>query len=176
MKAFKDEMQEFKVEMQAFRAEAERDRKRMNKAWGDLANKLGTIVEDIVAPNIPRLAREDFGLAEIDAFYIRPVRRDPVTNTMTYEYDIVCAGSGRVIIVEVKSSPTVHHIDKLPERLADFRAFFPEFSTSEVIGVLASWSIDPNLCSTLSQRGFYGLAMNDDTMEIVARPLVAGVN
>lgn len=28
------------------------DRKAMNKRWGELANKMGTVVEDIVAPCI----------------------------------------------------------------------------------------------------------------------------
>ena len=47
------EMQDFKDEMRTFKDEAESDRKRMNKQWGELANKVGTAVEDIVAPNIP---------------------------------------------------------------------------------------------------------------------------
>jgi len=45
MRELKKEMSEFKDEMREFREESERDRKRMNKAWGDLANKLGTTVE-----------------------------------------------------------------------------------------------------------------------------------
>ena len=32
----------------------------MNKRWGDLANRMGTLVEDIVAPSVRRLAREVF--------------------------------------------------------------------------------------------------------------------
>jgi len=36
----------------------------MNKRWGELANKMGTVVEDIVAPSIPRLAREIFACGE----------------------------------------------------------------------------------------------------------------
>jgi len=34
------------------------DRKEMNKQWGNLANKMGTIVEDIIRPGIrPTLKR-----------------------------------------------------------------------------------------------------------------------
>ena len=64
---FKGEMKEFKEfkeEMREFKEEAERDRRRMNKAWGDLANKLGTTVEDVVAPNIPRIGREEFAMGD----------------------------------------------------------------------------------------------------------------
>lgn len=52
MKEFKDEMKDFKDEMIIFKNESQTDRKNMNKQWGDLANKLGTIVEDIVAPQL----------------------------------------------------------------------------------------------------------------------------
>ena len=65
------EMREFKNEMREFKDESERNRKRMDKHWGKLANKLGTIVEDIVAPNVPRIAKEFFGIEDIDLFAVR---------------------------------------------------------------------------------------------------------
>ncbi len=39
------------------RQQAEQDRRELNKKWGELANRLGIVAEDIVAPNLPRLAR-----------------------------------------------------------------------------------------------------------------------
>jgi chromosome segregation ATPase len=43
MREFKDEMREFKDEMSNFKRES-------NKQWGALANKMGTIDEDLIAP------------------------------------------------------------------------------------------------------------------------------
>ena len=43
----------------------------MNKRWGELANKMGTVVEDIVAPSIRRLAREMFDCGELRQFWTR---------------------------------------------------------------------------------------------------------
>ena len=43
----------------------------MNKRWGELANKMGTVVEDIVAPSIQRLAREVFDCGEPQYFGTR---------------------------------------------------------------------------------------------------------
>ncbi len=37
--------------MDSFKDEMKEDRKRMNKQWGDPANRLGTLAEDVVAPN-----------------------------------------------------------------------------------------------------------------------------
>jgi hypothetical protein len=39
-------LEAFKDEMRAFKDEVNEDRKRMNKMWGELANKMGTLVED----------------------------------------------------------------------------------------------------------------------------------
>jgi len=61
MKDFKEEMLDFKNESLRYREEAERDRKSMYRQWGELANRLGTLVEDIVAPNLPRVARDLLG-------------------------------------------------------------------------------------------------------------------
>ncbi len=58
MKAFKDEMKVFKDEMKAFKDEMKVFKDEMNKKWGDLANRLGTITEDIFAPGIPYLVKK----------------------------------------------------------------------------------------------------------------------
>ena len=57
MKDFKDEMKDFKDEMKDFKSEMNEFKTEMNKRWGDLANNMGTVIEDIVVPNIPRLLK-----------------------------------------------------------------------------------------------------------------------
>ena len=47
---FKDEMSDFKDEMSAFKEEMREDRKKAFKQWGEIANKMGTLAEDFVAP------------------------------------------------------------------------------------------------------------------------------
>ena len=56
------------------REAATRERQEMNKRWGELANKMGTVVEDIVAPSIRRLAREMFDCGELRQFWTRMSR------------------------------------------------------------------------------------------------------
>ena len=46
-------MQSLQKEMKDFKDE-------MNKRWGELVNKMGTIIEDIIAPNIPTIAQRYF--------------------------------------------------------------------------------------------------------------------
>src|SRR5487761_2790849 len=58
-------------EAQRERDEAKQERVLQNKRWGEITMKMGTFVEDIVAPNIPRIAREDFGLGEAEMSGLR---------------------------------------------------------------------------------------------------------
>ena len=71
----REESARFRAEMARDRDEmkqqADRERREMNKRWGELANKMGTVVEDIVAPSIQRLAREVFDCGEPQYFGTR---------------------------------------------------------------------------------------------------------
>ena len=51
--------------------ERREERREMNKRWGELANKMGTVVEDIVAPSVRRLAREVFECGDLVYFGTR---------------------------------------------------------------------------------------------------------
>ncbi|MCC5838934.1 MAG: hypothetical protein JJT96_02330 [Opitutales bacterium] len=170
MRVFKEEMRVFKDEMTAFKDESERDRKRMNKAWGDLANKLGSIAEDIVAPNVTRLADEVFGMGENVDLMVRGRRSSRRGEARVREFDIVCAGLGKVLVVEVKSSPTIEAAQAFPSKLESFFDFYPEYEGHELIGIVASWSLPEEVRVAASGCGLYGMAMGDETMDIVARP------
>ena len=168
--ALSNEMREFKDEMREFKQESERDRKRMNKAWGDLANKLGTTVEDVVAPNLPRIAREEFGMGERTDLLVRAHRINRRGKKREREYDIVCAGAKKVLVVEVKSSPAKEQIPDFLASLEDFADFYPEYADWERIGIFASWSLPAPARKAVQKAGLYGLAMGNETMEIVVRP------
>ena len=151
-------------------AEMKEDTRRMQKAWGDLANKMGTVAEDIVAPNISRLALEEFGFNEVLETQPRARRISRRGEKRHVEYDVVCVGPDKVAVVEVKSTPTLEKIQEVPGRLAEFFDFFPEYEGRELIGVFASWAIDPALLPAISEAGLFGIAMGEDTMDVVARP------
>src|SRR5712664_3549408 len=55
-------MVEFNQKVDQDIAEMRQWRVDSQKKWGEIPNKLGTFVEDIVAPNIPRVGQEILGL------------------------------------------------------------------------------------------------------------------
>jgi len=90
------ERKEAARQREEMREQAARERKEMNQRWGELANKMGTIVEDIVAPSIRRLAREVFDCGDLRAFYTRTVRTRSDDPSREREFDALHVGTQAV--------------------------------------------------------------------------------
>jgi hypothetical protein len=146
--------------------EAARARDKWGKQWGDLSNKLGTIVEDLVAPNIPRIAREVFGWSGIADLSIRRKKRKR-DRSGRREFDVIAVDEDALIVNETKSTARVDYIDKFVEVLADIFEYFPEHTGKKVIPVFASLYIDESLVQYLTRQGIYAMVLRGDTMEVV---------
>jgi hypothetical protein len=138
-------------------------KRELDKKWGDLANKLGTIIEDIVAPNLRRLAVEHFGFATIEDFMIRRSRRQGGRQA---EFDALVVGPAVVILGEANSNPTLAAAEELAAKMALFFDFFPEYRGRRLITVLGSWAIADNVVERLTALGIYAMRMGQDTMEL----------
>jgi hypothetical protein len=171
MREFKDEMQEFKDEMKGFKTEAEKDRRDMNRKWGELANKMGTLVEDIVAPNLPRIAKELLGCGEAEYVGER-VRKKCGDRNAEYDFLVVCPND--ILINETKSNLNSRDVDDILETLDGFPDFFPEYKNRRIIGVLASIHVDESLVRYAGSKGVLVMAMGDETMEILNPEVVTG--
>ena len=170
MRVFKDEMSEFKDEMQAFKDEMRASKRALDKKWGDLANKMGTIIEDILAPNLRRLAREHFGLDPILASMIRCTRRQPDRIEVESEFDTLVVGRDAVILGEARSTPSLGAADDFAAKVATFFDFFPEYRGRRLIPVLGSWAIPDRVVERLTAHRIYAMRMGEDTMELVNAP------
>jgi len=158
------EMRDFKDEMAAFKDETVRDRQRMNKQWGDLANRLGTLVEDIVAPNLPRVAAELLGCTEPSLFALRVVRH---WQGETREYDALVVCEDAVLINETKSKLQAAHVDAFIAKLAELPLVFPEYAGRRLVGVLASLAVDKGVVAVATRHGVAIMAMGEDTMQVL---------
>ncbi|GAB4420941.1 MAG: hypothetical protein OHK0032_16720 [Thermodesulfovibrionales bacterium] len=169
MKEFKDEMKEFKDETLIWRKTIDEERRRMARQWGELANKMGTLVEDIVLPNIPRLAKEYFGCDEIEDIMIRRKRINPKDRSKKREFDVIAVCNDRIILNETKATPRITYIDEFAGFIekGEFFEYFPEYKGKVIIPVFSSLYIDDDSVKYLSQKRIYALAMKDDTMEIL---------
>lgn len=151
------------------REEAARERREMNKRWGELANKMGTVVEDIVAPSVRRLAREVFDCGDL----VRVTTRQAVTRSddrsRTREFDALYVGTRAVLLNETKASPRPQDARAFVEflRSGEFRLYYPEYETVPIVPAFSSLSIPEDLVTYLTRHGIYALAMGDEAMQVL---------
>ena len=168
MRAFKNEMLEFKDEMHDFKDESERFRVEWRRQWGELANKMGTMAEDLVAPSIGHILRETVGCPEdrIEATAVRVHKIDPATGDSA-EFDVLAACGDYLLLNETKSQLRVSDVRRFRTRLPQVRRFFPEYADKKIVGAIASLYVDENLVRLGEKLGLVVLGFGDDVMQVL---------
>jgi hypothetical protein len=136
----------------------------MGRKWGELARKMGTLVEDIVAPNLPGVARELFGCGEPEFFAVR-VRR--YLGGRTREDDVLLVCPHLVLVNETKSSLGPEDVKDFVKDLAKFRDFYPEYAERRVVGMLASLYVDETPVRAATRRKLPVMGMAAGTMRVL---------
>ena len=158
MLEFKNEMKDFKDEMREFKIEVNEDRKRMNKQWGELANKMGTIVEDIVAPAIGPVVRKYFN-CDPEEIAIRIKRKK---NGLKDEFDAICVCKDKVFLFEVKSTPRPEYVfDFKNKKKENFLKLFPEHKDKELVLIFASLRLEEDILNLLTKQKILGMAYKE---------------
>ena len=168
MKDFKDEMREFKDEMSLSTKQRDKEikefKKDINKKWGDLSRKMGTIVEDIIYPGINTLIKKFFK-EEPTSTAIRVKRKK---GALRDEFDVIAVLKKYVIMVEVKSKPNHNNVLDMEDKVVSFRKLFQEYSDKEVIPVLGSLVIGNDVVNLCTKCGVYALAYREwDYLDIL---------
>ncbi|MBI4657591.1 MAG: hypothetical protein HY735_01870 [Verrucomicrobia bacterium] len=148
-------------------AELKEDARKHTLEMARIADRIGRFAEDIVGPNIPRLAREVFGIAQAELRVQRidkPSRKDP---SQWREFDFVITGHNQLIITETKSTARVKYIDEFAESLKDIFDYFPEFQGYKVVPIFASMALSPEFVRRLTRHKIYALALGERTMELL---------
>ena len=164
MADFKDEMTGFKDEMIDFKEENRKQNKEMNIRWGELANKMGTMVEDLVAPSLPRIVQEEYNI-EVTDLTVRRIIKLP--DGKRKEYDAVAIAGPYLFLNSTKSTLKSKDIEAFKDEVAEFRGIFPEYGDKRIIGVLASLSVDKGFISLAGKEGFYVLGAGEHLMDIM---------
>ena len=151
------------------REEAARERREMNKRWGELANKMGTVVEDIVAPSVRRLAREVFDCGDLVRFTTRQTVTRSDDRSRRREFDALYVGSRAVLLNSTKSSPRSEDARAFVEflRNGEFALYFPEHGKLPIVPAFSSLSVPEDLVTYLTRHGIYALAMGDEAMQVL---------
>ncbi len=166
MKDFKNEMKDFKNEMKDFKTNSEADRKSMNKKWGELANKMGTIVEDIVAPSVEGIVREYFKINELDMLAIRFRKRSSDGKSIR-EFDVIAESKNYFFIVETKATPRTEYVKEFIKLISEIEKWFPNIKDKKIIPIFSSLYLPEDTIKYLTNNNIFAMAMKDDNMDIL---------
>ena len=147
--------------------EMKREARQHTLEWAQLAERFGWFAEDIVAPSIPRLAREVFGITALEFTAQRIEKRHAQDTERFREFDLIYAGQKKLIVVETKATARVKYIDTFAQTISDLDDYFPEFKQATVIPIFASLALGADFVRRLSRLKIYGLALGERTMELV---------
>ena len=157
------ELREFKDEMRTFKEENRQQRREMNITWGEMARKLGTITEDLVAPSIPSIINEMFGL---DVVFLGIRMKKKLQDGRIKEYDAIAVAGEYVYVDETKSTLDSEDVKDFIEDIQGFREIFPEYEGKKIIGVLSSLYVDESVIKYAEKAGFLVFAVGEALMEV----------
>ncbi len=146
--------------------------KETNQKFGEVANKMGLLVEDMVAPSIARIFQEMTGYKEEQILFsaIRVKLYHVTKADLRREFDAVVAGGDYLLINETKSQLDPEAVDKFIEVLQEARDFFPQYKEKKVIGALASLYIDTSLARHIEKQGLVAMAVGKNLMDVLNSP------
>lgn len=147
--------------------QAEKERKDFNKRLADLSDSMGTLIEDIVAPCGFRLTEAIFAGEEAETCAPRVKRKHPERRGEMMELDLLAVGRSKALIVEVKRRMDAEKAAQIHTKAALFPDYFREYSDRTVLCAVASVYLDPSVIAFLNHERIYGIAMGDETMEVV---------
>ena len=156
-------------EAERAREEVERERREMNRRRRELAIKMGTVVEDIVAPSVRRWAREVFDCGDMVFFGMHQTVARKDDRSRMREFEALYVGTRAVLLNETNTSPRSEDVRAFVEflRSGEFSRYFPQHRKLPIVPAFSSLSIPEELVSYLTRHGIYALAMGDEAMQVL---------
>jgi hypothetical protein len=148
-------------------AKTDRQISRTEEIVGNLGNRFGELVEQLVtAGAIPRFNAMGYHFTKAST---RVKIIDPQTDRTLSEMDVVLENGEFVIVVEVKTEPSLSDIQKHIRRLQIFRRDRDTSSPNDnkkIFGAIAAAVFPDEVQEAALQAGFYVIVQSGDTVKI----------
>jgi len=132
-----------------------------NKKIGDLGNRLGQFVQEMVRPTAVRLFRErSINVHEV----YQNVEAE--RNGEEIEIDLLVVNNDEAIAVECKSNLSNDDVNEHLERLAKLKKLLPKYQDSRIMGAVAAMVIPNDVARYAYRKGLFVLAQSGETMII----------
>jgi hypothetical protein len=169
MNVFKNEIRQdtrdFKRQTQA---SIDNLNKSLNQKFEKLTKMMGTMVEDMVIPNVEFIAEKYFGLIQGDILAKINIR-SKTDRAKSKEFDTLAVYDDKVIWVSAKLTAKPEYAEKFYEEVRDKELFeyLPDYQDKEIIPIFASFHIPDNVMTYLTRHKIYAMASKEDTMDIL---------
>jgi uncharacterized membrane-anchored protein YhcB (DUF1043 family) len=167
--AEKDRQQAEKDRQQAEkdRQQAEKDRRDFNRRLAETTDAQGLLIENMVWPNLKRIASEVFRGEDVLFQAIRLKRRLDADHSRMMELDLLAVGERDVVVCEAKSRVTVEKVREFRQSLETFEDFFPEYAGRRLWPMVASVYIDPSVIAFMTSQKVLAVGFGGETMDLL---------
>ena len=139
--------------------------KEVTKQIGDLGNRFGEWVEDLVAPAAIRLFVER-GIKIKTMQRSVEVVRPPEAGGGGLEIDVLLVNGKEAVLIECKSRAAKKHVDDHIARLGKVREFLPHLAKVKLYGAIAAVSLHPSVRDYIVKKGMFVIEPSGDTVAV----------
>ncbi len=140
-----------------------------DKRWGEMAKKMGTMVEDLLAPSIANIFQRITGIDEEPLCGFR-FRQEHRRTRQRREFDAAARAGDTYLVVEVKATVRPEDIVNFAKLLPEVHHFCRDAEGLKVIGAMGSLHIEPDLVTAGERRGLVMIAMGGRLLQILNSP------
>jgi len=165
IKESEKQRQEDRQKFNEFKDEMREEHRKMNRQWGELANKMGTIVEDIIYP-ATRPVLEKYFNCELETTMMNITRKK---DGIKDEFDVIAVSADKVFLIEVKSTMRQQYVDDFKnKKLERFRFLFSEYNDKTLVPILATLRYEDSMLAYVTKNNIYAMAYREwDYMDIL---------
>ncbi|MDM7273569.1 hypothetical protein [Sulfurihydrogenibium azorense] len=165
----KEWLKKLEEEKRVWEEKFEKEKEIANKRWAEISDRLGTLVEDIVAPNIRTIAQKYFSCVDVEFEGIRVKKQNTIDKSKRREFDFIVVCEEVVVLNETKSKPRAEDVIKFAEFISSkkFFEYFPEYKNKKLIPVFSSIYLSEDIVNLLTKNGIYALAFKGSEMDLL---------
>jgi len=136
--------------------------KRINKAFELFESQWGKLIEALVEGDLVRVLNER-GIAVAETATRRKGRR----GGHNYEFDIIAHDTTQIVVVEVKTTLRVKHVEQFLEKMSHAKEWMAEYKNYEVLGAVAFLLAEEAADTLAEKKGLFVIRATGDSAAIV---------
>jgi hypothetical protein len=145
---------------------------KLRQEMGNLSHRLGSMVEDLVAPSLPGILKEVVACPEDQEVVVnvRIRRRHPSQPGKMLEIDAIADCGSYVLFNETKSQLTPEKVKAFLDKLGVIRDYFTEYQHYTVLGSVSALAVEASLIEYASRQGLLVLGSGEGLMTLQNTP------